>query len=243
MTGNEKSIETQKLEEKFLQIAFSQCVKNDLEMMKYCDFDSAIQTPSIDRYNEFMYCYMNLSQTLRSANPNVDSICEEGSPIAHLCLVPGFKRNCPPGLAINSVYTWQIGEWLDLFPLNDQLMIIQSEVFYKDTNNMMKNVENFLEINPIDWRNITTKKYNIVNPNPPNMAEMNNNVNNNNNNNNNDNKNNDKNKESKDASLTIQDKSNDYPELDNAIRVQLDAVFEPYNQLLYRQLNLQQNFW
>jgi len=90
----------------------------------------------------------------------------------------------------------------------------------------MKDVEQFLDISPIDWTNITTKKYNIVNPNPitpPNPA-------------NNNQKNDQTANKDKDQTLTIQEKSNEYPDLDPKFREELEELFEPYNQLLYKQL-------
>jgi len=123
------------------------------------------------------------------------------------------NRYCTTNSVRNSFYASQILEWIEMY--GDNLLVIKSEDFYTNTSNVMNEVIEFLDLEPIDWEPITKKAYNIVNT-----------------------------KHSKGLSIggSSSENTSDYPELPEEIRNQFKPFFNPLNNALSKILD-KPKFW
>lgn len=122
--------------------------------MKACNINRLISSPltesSILEFNE---CVSKLgidAMRSRCNKPEHSGMCADSSS-ASFCSANSVK---------NSFYASQIFEWLDMY--REKLMVIKSEDFYSDTENVMNDVTDFLGIEPFDWSTLAHSAFNIV---------------------------------------------------------------------------------
>ena len=204
---------------------FQKCVEVDFGMMEYCGLSSFAHNPTLDSAESFYKCYHEMVRkyiAIRHAN---DTLCSDPSlPEHNFCLPREYILSCPQYNAGNSLYFSQLFEWSLLFP-KENIKYFKSEDLYEYPVDVMEETSEFLSISPFDWRNVTERTYNIVNPN---FAG--------------------------DRLIVTGDGSkkglqigsgdpSDYPPLDPSVRSQLDALFAPYNLLLSNLTGLDFSHW
>lgn len=196
------------------QMIFQRCVEVDIEMMEYCDLKPFTENPTMEGAERFYKCYHDIVRRYISIRHDDDTLCSDPNhPEYSFCLPREYLTNCPQFNAGNSLYFTQLFEWASLFP-KENIKYFKSEDLYDNPVATMEETSNFLGISPFDWRNITERTYNIVNPMLAGDREI----------------------VTGDGSKKgLQIGSGDpseYPPLDPLVRSKLDTLFAPYNLLL-----------
>jgi len=197
---------------------FIQCIKAEMARISACEPSDNIRDLSRDYVEQLNTC---IGVNGRQADT------------VHKCQVIqtkdwcaiGASNMCSPHSVRNSLYVFQIYGWLDAFG-RENVLVLESEDFYRNTARNMERVARFLDIEPIDWTPVTGSVFNIVNPDSPSAQGR---------------------QLANDHSrgLTIGSSSSgasgQYPPLSNQTRALLEPFFEPYNAALSRLV--QGSFW
>merc|ERR1712137_560283 len=122
--------------------------------------DSAVRT-------EMQQCLRKIAQSVRRLSPTHPS-CGEGGDYEGLCRPnpqDGIMSSCNEMGIKNSLYVFQLKEWVEEFAEKD-LFIIPSERLYDYPTRTVEAIVDFLGVGDtnFDWNFITNKAYNIVNP-------------------------------------------------------------------------------
>jgi hypothetical protein len=158
------------------QADFDRCVRMDAALAQHC-LTSQARTKSLHPlFGEFDAIYnctnvigarvrSRLKQNTECELPALHSFCDhfKSQPQQQL---PTANTNDTACLASHSVrnglYDIQLLEWYRVFP-REQILTIASERFYSDTANVMKQVERFLGLDPLEeWDDIVKDAYNIA---------------------------------------------------------------------------------
>jgi len=137
------------------------------------------------------------------------------------CESEEFEGMCAPvvckssGTAKNSFYASQLIEWKEFF--GDNLLVINSNDFYENTEHYMEIIANFIGLNPYDWGPVTSHAFNIVNPKKNSVNTI---------------------TSSPGLGIGVSDSGNSYPELSPEVRREFEEAFAPLNDLLYEVLDV-----
>ena len=183
---------------------FEHCIRAELYRMKRCVpiFSSGL---TVENGINYVNCVNNI--TIASGKNRCES--EE---FTGMCAPVTCKSS---GTAKNSFYAAQLIEWKEFF--GDNLMVINSNDFYENTEYYMEIIADFIGLNPYDWGPVTSHAFNIVNPKKNHIDSI---------------------TSSPGLGIGVSDSGNSYPELSERVRKEFEEVFAPLNDLLYEVLDV-----
>jgi len=151
---------TQDIDFKIAKQRYQTCLEYEADLLAACDVSEYTSPTSVRLPQDLNVCVTSLHNLVRGNKCDLPNqwLCSKYQAIGS-CAVNNLK---------NSLYALQLREWVEYFGTRDQLLIIKSEDFYKETSHWMQITSKFLGIDDgsedFNWDSVTGNAFNIINP-------------------------------------------------------------------------------
>ena len=140
---------------------FEQCLKAEMNLIDLCRHQLGEDSGSVVYASDLHRCIKTTSHTLATIR-DTDRRCKQRGAYHSLCVPRRIRGFCVPGNVWNSLYGYQLREWVLHFPSRNLLVIPSEHLFYQPAR-VMEQMTTFLGVNTeaFDWEQATQKTFNI----------------------------------------------------------------------------------
>ena len=142
------------------------CFRVDLIILQFCKVMKWYKFPLELSNKDVLECYNKKLDEITSSPPLTNHTeCVGGFYHSFFCTPFDYNRQCPRRLALDSIYAFFLRTWVNSF-LPKNILVIQTESFYRDPASTMQQISDFLEINErdFDWNEVIDNVDIEVNP-------------------------------------------------------------------------------